>query len=193
LEEAVGAHSHAEEAIFAVQGLRDAMLLRDSDGVLGDLKTRAGEFVWTPELRAEAHRAASYQLMGNAEELHKLLRGLAEEDDLALLNGVWGWAGAAPKVVALYLGVLSRGDNLFRAQVCEAVGVHSDWTRFHNIAIGASAGPGGGSPLVGQASGAFWLYEATARLLDSALRPEHRAVVETAIETAHRSGLIPAP
>jgi hypothetical protein len=131
--------------------------------------------------------------MGNAEEMHKLLRGLAEQDDLALFNGVWGWALAAPKVVALYLGVLSRGDNLFRAQVCEAVGLHSEWTYRHNIAIGAVAVPGSRSPLAGQASGAFWLYEATARLLDPALRPEHRVVVETAIETARRSGLIPDP
>src|SRR5205823_4688459 len=130
--------------------------------------------------------------MGNAEEVHKLLQGLASRDDSALLNGAWGIAAAMPRAMALARGILSRGDNLFRRQVCEAAGHDSDWTRYHQIAIGAAPGPSGHSPLAGQAIGAFMLYEETTRLLAHLLRPEHAPVVRTAIEIARASGLLPA-
>lgn len=192
LEASMQALTQAEEAIFAVGGLRDARILRDNDaGVLADLQAQAQAFTWTTALRREAHRAASYHLMGNVEELQKLLRGLAEADDAALLNGAWGIALAAPKMMALYHGALSRGDNLFPAQVCEVVGPGSGWSQYYAIATGRTAGPVSHSPLVWQAIGAAWLYAETARLLDEILLPEHRAVVETALRIAQESGFIP--
>ena len=192
LEHASAGLSRAEAAVATVQGLRDAVILRDSEGAeLAALTARARDFVWTPELTAEAHRTASYFLMGNAEEVHKVLRGLAETDDLALLNGAWGIALYLPKAVALFQGVLSRGDNLFHAQVCEAVGRTSAWARFHAVATGRAPGPSGNTQLAQQGIGAVWLYEETARLLESAIRPEHRDVIETAIRTVRASGLIP--
>lgn len=127
--------------------------------------------------------------MGHAEEVHKILRGLAEGDRLSLLDGAWSIAVAAPKIAALYLGGLSRGSNLFRAQVCDAVGPGSEWTRLHNIAIGAA--PAGYSGLEQQAIAAFWLYDATAALISPAVQSEHRRDVELAIDLGHRSALIP--
>jgi len=181
------------QAIFTVQGIRDARILRDSEtGGLAALKAQAERFTWTPELREQAERAASYELMGNAEEAHKLLQGLATGNDFALLNGAWGIAVAMPRALALERGILSRGDNLFRRQVCEAAGLDSNWTRYHQIAIGAAPGPPGYSPLTGQAIGAFLLYEETTRLLAHLLRPEHAPVVHTAIEIARASGLLPS-
>ncbi|MGH2507856.1 MAG: nucleotidyltransferase domain-containing protein [Ktedonobacteraceae bacterium] len=181
------------EAISVVQGLREGVILRDSDaGALADLQAAADQFMWTPELTAEANRLASYYLMGNAEEVHKVLRGLLENEDIALLNGTWGLATTMPLVVALRYGILSRGDNLFRAQVCQVVGVDSPWAQYHAIAIGSSPGPSGFSQLSQQAVGAFWLFEETVHQCSGSLLHEDRQVAHLAITTAYASGLIPS-
>ena len=116
--------------------------------------------------------------MGNAEEVHKVLRGLSECNDLILLNGAWGLAIAMPLVMALKHNILAAGDNHFRSQVCQAVGAASRWTAFHAISIGTSTGPSGQSQLAQQAIGGFWLYEETVRLASDILLPRDTAVIE---------------
>jgi predicted nucleotidyltransferase len=192
LSAARAAFSNPVEAIRTVQGIRDSIVLRDSSRKdLSQLKEAAQEFVWTQELQAAANREASYQLMGNAEEVHKVLRGLSERNDLILLNGAWGLATAMPLVMALKLNILSAGDNLFRSQVCQAVGVDSSWAAFHAVSIGTRAGPSGYSHLAQQAIGGFWLYEETVRLARDVLTPTDAAVIERAQRTARESKLIP--
>lgn len=193
LSAARAAFSNPVGAIQTIQGLRDSTVLRDSSNEdLAKLKEAAKEFVWTHQLQSAANREASYQLMGNAEEVHKVLRGLSEGNDLILLNGAWGLAMAMPLVMALKHKILSAGDNLFRSQVCQAVGVESSWTAFHAISIGARTGPSGYSQLAQQAIGGFWLYEETARLASDILLPQDAAVVEGALRTSRASKLIPA-
>ncbi len=192
LSAARAAFSNPVDAIRTIQGLRDSTVLRDSSSKdLTKLKEAAQEFVWTPALQAAANREASYQLMGNAEEVHKVLRGLSERNDLILLNGAWGLAIAMPLVMALTNNILSAGDNLFRSHVCQAIGVESSWTFFHAISIGACPGPSGYSQLAQQAIGGFWLYEETARLSADMLLSHDAAVIEGALRMAHESRLIP--
>jgi predicted nucleotidyltransferase len=131
LDTARAAFTNPVEAIGSIQGLRDSVVLRDS--VIEDLsklKAAAMKFKWTAELKAAANREVSYQLMGNVEEVHKVLGGLSKGDDMVLLNGAWGLAIAMPMVMALKHNILSAGDNLFRTQVCQAVGIESRWTSF---------------------------------------------------------------
>jgi hypothetical protein len=179
-------------AIQTVQGLRDSVVLRDSKSLdLTELKVAAKRFQWTPQLKMRAHQEASYQLMGYAEEVGKILRGMSTNDDMALLNGVLGLSLSMPLVIALKQGILSRGENLFRAQVCRTLGTDSRWAVSHAIAIGARPGPAGYSPLQQQAIGAFWLYEETVHLSTEIILPEDAEVIRFVLRTARQSGLLP--
>lgn len=181
-----------EQAIARVAGLKNGVVLRDStDSALQNLKARAETFMWTAELRQRAHRRASYHLMGNAEEVHKILRGFSEKDDAALLNGGWGITLKMPTIIALKKEILSLGDNAFSAQVREAVGIDSRWSRLYAMATGAYPGLPGCSQLALQAIAAFWLYDETAIAINDILLPEHRQVVDKARSIAKSSGLIP--
>ncbi len=191
-------------AIKVVQGLRDAKILQDHDGLLAKLQKQAIEFTWSDELKGQALREASSELMGNVEELHKLLKGLKSDDPYTLLNGVWGIGLAMPKVMALVHGVLSRGDNAFYKQVHDAVGADSKWTELHKIVIGASkdetedASPQRDLagvkpkriPLIHQAKAAINLFVETAALCDELLLPEDKLVVDKALSIAENSGLM---
>lgn len=178
--------------ISNMQGLRDGVVLRDSAaGTLEELKAWADNFRWTDELQRRAYREASYHLMGNAEEVHKVLRGLSQADQGALINGALGLVVNMPMVVALKEGILSRGDNLFLSQVRSAVGEDSAWSRYHSMAFGGLAATPGYSPLAMQAIAAFWLYDETVRLADDVLSPEDREVVQRALGIAKESALLP--
>ena len=190
--------------IKVVQGLRDAKILLDHDGLLAKLQKNAVEFTWSDQLKGQALRAASSELVGNIEELHKLLKGLKTNEPYTLLNGVWGMGMAMPKVMALVHGVLSRGDNAFYKQVHDAVGIDSKWTELHKIVIGAALGelkdivPQQETeavttkqiPLFYQAKAAMELFAETAALCDEHLLPEDKLVVNKALSIAHNSGVI---
>jgi predicted nucleotidyltransferase len=185
LASARDAFSDPAEAVNSIQGLRDCVILRDSaNSELSKLKADALQFEWTASLKAAALEEASYLMMGNAEEVHKVLRGFVEDDPSSMLNGAWGLTLTMPMVMALKHNVLSAGDNLFRNQVCEAVGRESNWTKLHGIATGVRPGPLNLSNLAQQGAGAVRLYEETARLLAESLRPADAEVVEGAISTA---------
>jgi hypothetical protein len=186
------AFTDPEHAIARIAGLQNCRVLRDSqERTLEKLKARAGQFVWTEELRQRAHRRASYNLAGNAEEVHKILRGLSQKDDGALLNGGWGITLDMPLTIALKEGVLSLGDSVFARQVREAVGTDSRWSRLYAMATGAYPGLPGCSQLALQSIAAFWLFDETASLIDDIVLPEHEAVIDTARTIAKSSGLVP--
>lgn len=180
-------------AIRVVQGLRDARILQDHDGLLQKLQKQAVEFVWSDELKAQSLRLASNELVGNVEELHKLLKGLQNKDPYTLLNGVWGIGMAMPKTMALVHGVLSRGDNAFFKQVQETVGADSDWSSLHKNVMAASWDLSQNSnemPLINQAKAAAKLFAETFKLCETILLPEDKLVIEKALKIAESSGVI---
>lgn len=181
------------ESVKALQVLKDAKILRDSPaGELSAIRQNAIDFVWSSEFQKSANREASYELAGNAEELHKILKGLSENNEMALIAGAWGIALSMPLVIALRNGVLSLGDNFFFQQVRESLGSSSSWSRCHEIATGSRGGPENYSRLAQQAIGSAWLYEETAKECTDILSSNDREVIHQAIATANNSGLLPS-
>src|SRR3972149_10192999 len=80
--------SHPEHALWAVPGLRQAVVVLDKDGSLAKLKQAAIEFDWS-KLQLLADEYAVEQLMGCAEEAHKILNGLAGGHESTVLYAVW--------------------------------------------------------------------------------------------------------
>ena len=78
-----------EKAVWVVPGLRQAKILSDKNDSIKNLKKLAENFEWKP-LQKSADKYASYNLMGYAEEVHKILGALERNDESATLYGTIG-------------------------------------------------------------------------------------------------------
>ncbi len=176
-----------EKAIWVVPGLRQARILLDKDGSLGELQQDAYAFTWQP-LQAAADEHASYEVMGYAEEAHKVLGGLDRGDESAALYGTLGLVFGLTQAMAIQRGTLIRSENAYFQQVQDTVGRDSAWTRFHRLAAGFEASPAGLSPVESRGVAGLGLYRETADLLRAILRPEHLAVIDHTLTAIRNSG-----
>ncbi|RIK36187.1 MAG: hypothetical protein DCC55_28090 [Chloroflexi bacterium] len=170
------------EAVKSIVGLRQAKSLIDRSGYFAGLQARAQAFVWTPELQAAADREASEAMVGWIEEAHKGLEGLRRQDPGRLLNGLFGLTYGLSNVMQLHLGVLLSGDNGFYDEVAAAVGVDSLWTHLRAVAFGVAEVHGRPPSLRERVVAGLGLYVTTAELLDDAILPEYRPLIEATVE-----------
>ena len=76
-------------AIWAIPGLCGMTILVDKDGSLTGLQHAAQQFDWST-LQPAADEFAAEEVMGSAEEAHKILNGLASERESMVLYATWG-------------------------------------------------------------------------------------------------------
>lgn len=152
------------KAIQNIEGLRRAIILRDTtSGALAKIQTAALHFEWTETLTARAKEQASYNLAGNAEEVHKIL-GALKHDDIntnlkvqgRLLAGLMGLTLAMPIVIALKYRILSQSENHFISQIYDTIGARSNWFNIYKRCLEGQ--------LTARAMAALELYEATSVL-----------------------------
>jgi hypothetical protein len=168
-------------AIWAVEGLRQAKILRDPTGGLATLQAEAIAFDWAP-LRAAARDWVSYQVAHAAEEVQKLL-GLRQTDALGgLANAVMGLNLTIGYAMAVDRGVLFGSENRWIDQVLEAVGVDAPWSQAFRQSLGLSTVPSETSPILAQTAGALRLYAETVTLVAERMLPADRAVAEQALQ-----------
>lgn len=181
------------QAVNVVASLRDARALIDPDNRFTELLERANSFTWTDEMQAKANAYASQEMVGWIEEVHKGLEGLRrlewalEDAELAqevtgrLLHARFGCTFGLCHVVQVQRGIAINSDNAFYADVAEAVGRDSTWSRLRSIAFGV--GHGGRVPtLREQVEAGLLLYAETAKLLDDAILPEHRPLIQHTVD-----------
>lgn len=178
-----------EEAIFVVPGLRQARILYDPTGALAALHQQARDFAWEPLRVAAANAHASETVMGDAEEVHKLLGALSRRDESAIRYATLGLVLGLTRAVAVGRCVLIESENSYFRQVQDAAGVDSAWTRYHRIAAGFVAGASRLAPATAAGIAALHLYRETAHLLLSLLLPRHLPVIEATLELIAASGL----
>src|SRR5688500_5318589 len=80
LDDERSALTNPRRAIWAVPGLRGMRVVLDKDGSMAALQQAAREFNWST-LQPIADEFAAEEIMGNAEEVHKILNGLAREHE----------------------------------------------------------------------------------------------------------------
>ncbi len=90
LDEERAALTDPRRAIWAVPGIRGMKILLDKDGSMAILQKAAQGFDWHP-LQSMADEFAAEEIMGNAEEAHKILNGLARGHESTVLYATWGW------------------------------------------------------------------------------------------------------
>jgi predicted nucleotidyltransferase len=171
-----------ETIIWAVPGLRQMRVLLDKGGELTALKRDVLSFNWKL-FQSSADAYASRELMGLAEEVHKVLGGFARNDESTMAYGTYGLVLGLARIVAVQRGLFIESENSYFQQVQNLFGAKSDWTRTFRLAAGLTSAIQG-KP-VGVSMRAFCalnLYTLTAQALRAIILLEHAEVIFRAIE-----------
>ncbi|HJS18286.1 MAG TPA: nucleotidyltransferase domain-containing protein [Anaerolineales bacterium] len=171
-------------AIWAVPGLRGMSILIDKDGSMAALQKAAQEFDWSP-LQPAADEYAAEQIMGSAEEAHKILNGLARGHESTVLYAAWGLVKDLLEAVAVQRGLMIVSENRYFDLIQESVGRESKWTRAFRTAWGLK---GGASHYQARGPAALTLYCLTAEMFDALIPNQHREVVTKTIQVIKEAG-----
>jgi hypothetical protein len=186
LEDERSALTNPLRAIWAVPGLRGMRILLDKDGSMAALQQAAQGFDWS-SLQAAANEYAAEQIMGNAEEVHKILNGLAREHESTVLYASWGLVKNMLETVAVQRGILIVSENRYFDLIQDSVGRDSEWTRAFRIAWGLDAG---GSAYQQRGAAALTLYRLSADMFDGLIPEKHRAVVNKTLQLIQEAGYL---
>ena len=178
LDEERAALTNPRRAIWAVPGLRGMKIVLDKDGSMAALQSAAQEFDWSV-LQPAANEFAAEEVMGCAEEVHKILNGLGREHESTVLYAAWGLVKNMLEAVAVQRGLMIVSENRYFDLIQDSVGRDSPWTRAFRIAWGLDP-----SSFQYQARGraALALYCVTASMFDPFIPEKHRAVVDETIQ-----------
>ncbi|HUE99330.1 MAG TPA: nucleotidyltransferase domain-containing protein [Anaerolineales bacterium] len=184
LDDERAALTDPRRAIWAVPGLWGMKILLDKDGSLAVLQQSAQEFDWSP-LQPAADEFAAEQIMGNAEEVHKILNGLARGHESTVLYATWGLVKNMLEAVAVQGGLMIVSENRYFELIQDAVGRDSKWTRAFRTAWGLDAGA---AQYQSRGAAALTLYGLSAAMFDGLLPEKHRSVVSTTLQLIKEAG-----
>jgi hypothetical protein len=159
-------------------------IVLDKDGSISALQRTARDFNWS-SLQPAANAYAAEEVMGCAEEAHKILNGLARKHESTVLYATWGLVKSMLEAVAVQRGLMIVSENRYFDLIQDAVGRDSDWTHAFRAAWGLDSG----SPQY-QARGAaaLTLYRLTAALFDALIPAKHRKVVRLTLQRIKEAG-----
>lgn len=184
LEDERSALTNPRRAIWAVPGLRGMKILLDKDGSMTRLQTAAQEFDWLP-LQSAADEFAAEEVMGCAEEVHKILNGLARGHESTVLYATWGLVKNMLEAVAVQRGLMIVSENRYFDLIQDSVGRDSKWTLAFRTAWGLDSG---NSQYQTRGAAALALYRLTAAIFDELIHDKHREVVKVTLKLIKEAG-----
>lgn len=183
LEEERSALTDPRRAIWAVPGLRGMKILLDKDGSMSALQQAAKDFDWSP-LQPAADKFAAEEVMGCAEEVHKILSGLARGHESTVLYATWGLVKSMLEAVAVQRGLMIISENRYFDLIQDSVGRDSKWTRAFRVAWGLEAS----GQYQARGAAALSLYRLTAEMFAGLIPERHREVVEKTLRLIQKAG-----
>jgi hypothetical protein len=159
-------------------------VLLDKDGSLAVLQKAAQEFDW-PSLQAAADEYAAEQIMGNAEEVHKILNGLSRRQESTVLYAIWGLVKNMLEAVAVQKGVMIVSENRYFDLIQDAIGRGSPWTVAFRMAWGLD---NVSSQYEGRGAAALKLYCLSAKMFDPFIPEKHRTVINRTLQVIKEAG-----
>lgn len=184
LDEERKALTNPHRAIWAVPGLRGMKIVLDKDGFLTALQNAAHQFEWSP-LQPAADEFAAEMIMGNAEEAHKILNGLAHEHESTVLYASWGLVKNMLEAVAVQHGILIVSENRYFDLIQDSVGRDSKWTSAFRTAWGLDPAS---SQYQTRGRAALELYRLSAAMFNELLPEKHRPVVQITLQRIQEAG-----
>jgi len=173
-----------QRAIWAVPGLRGMKILLDKDGSMAELQRAAWDFVWS-SLQPAADEFAVEEILGNAEEVHKILNGLARGHESTVLYATWGLVKNMLEAVAVQRGILIISENRYFDLIQESVGRDTKWTNAFRTAWGLDPAS---SQYQTRGAAALRLYRLSAALFDALLPEKHRDVINHTLQIIKDAG-----
>jgi len=186
LEDERAALTNPRRAIWAVPGLRGMQILLDKDGSLSALQQAAREFDWSL-LQPAANEYAAGQVMGCAEEVHKILNGLIRDHESTVLYATWGLVKGLLEAVAVQRGVMIISENRYFDLIQDSVGRNSAWTTAFRTAWGLDLSS---SQYQARGFAALRLYCLTAAMFDSLIPDKHRDMVNKTLQLIREAGYL---
>ena len=171
-------------AIWAVPGLRGMHILLDRDGSLAELQKSAQEFDWT-RLQPLADEFAAEEIMGSAEDVHKILNGLARGHESTVLYATWGLVKNVLEAVAVQRGILIVSENRYFDLIQDSLGRDSKWTAAFRTAWGLDPSS---SQYQTRGAAALRLYRLSAVMFEDLLPQKHYTVVHRTLELIKEAG-----
>jgi predicted nucleotidyltransferase len=184
LEDELEALNNPRRAIWAVPGLTGMKIILDKGGSLTELQKMAQKFDWSL-LQSAADEFAVEQIMGNAEEVHKILNGLARGHESTVLYATWGLVKNMLEAVAVQRGLLIVSENRYFDLIQEAVGRDTKWVSAFRTAWGLNAPS---SQYQARGAAALTLYRLTAAMFDGLMPEKHRDVVKHTLRLIKEAG-----
>jgi hypothetical protein len=184
LDDERSALTNPRRAIWAVPGLRGMKILLDKDDSMAALQKAAYEFEWSP-LQPAADEFAAEEIMGNAEEVHKILNGLARGHESTVLYATWGLVKSMLEAVAVQRGLMIVSENRYFDLIQDAVGRDSRWTATFRTAWGLDYAS---SQYQSRGAAALKLYRLSAAMFDELIRNKHRDVINNTLRLIKDAG-----
>ena len=169
--------TNPRRAIWAVPGLSGMKIILDKGGSLSELQKMAQKFDWS-SLQSAADEFAAEEVMGCAEEVHKILNGLARGHESTVLYATWGLVKNMLEAVAVQRGLMIVSENRYFDLIQESVGRDTKWTRAFRMAWGLDANA---SQYQSRGAAALTLYRLTAAMFDRMIPNKHREVVNNTL------------
>jgi len=184
LEDERSALTNPRRAIWAVPGLRGMKIVLDKDGLLTALQQAAHAFDWS-SLQSVSDEFAAEEVMGCAEEVHKILSGLARGHESTVLYAVWGLVKNMLEAIAVQRGLMIISENRYFDLIQDSVGRDSKWTRAFRSAWGLDPTA---SQYQSRGAAALALYRLTAAMFDGLIPNKHRDVVNNTLRLIREAG-----
>lgn len=184
LDDEHSALTNPRRAIWAVPGLRGMRIVLDKDGSMAELQQAAQELDWSL-LQPVADEFAAEEIMGNAEEVHKILNGLAREHESTVLYAGWGLVKNMLETVAVQRGILIVSENHYFDLIQDSVGRASEWTHAFRTAWGLDSN---GSGFQQRGAAALTLYRLSAEMFGGLILDKHREVINKTLELIKEAG-----
>ena len=184
LDDERSALTNPRRAIWAVPGLRGMKIVLDKDGSLTALQQAAHAFDWS-SLQSVANEYAAEEVMGCAEEVHKILNGLARGHESTVLYATWGLVKSMLEAVAVQRGLMIVSENRYFDLIQDSIGHDSKWTRAFRAAWGLDPTA---PQYQARGTAALTLYRLTAALFDELISDKHRNVVNTTLVLIQEAG-----
>ncbi|HNQ95988.1 MAG TPA: nucleotidyltransferase domain-containing protein [Anaerolineales bacterium] len=184
LEEERAALTDPKRAIWAVPGLRGMKILLDKDGSLEAPQQAAYAFEWSP-LQSAADKFAGEEVVFCAEEIHKILNGLARGHESTVLYSVWGLVKNLLEAVAVQRGIMIVSENRYFDLIQDSVGRESKWVSAFRKAWGLDPNA---SQYQSRGAAALTLYRLSAAMFDEYIPDKHRDVVNNTLRLIKEAG-----
>lgn len=178
--------TNPRRAIWAVPGLRGMKIILDKDGSMLALQQAAQRFDWS-SLQPAADEYAAEQIMGNAEEVHKILSGLMRGHESTVLYASWGLVTNMLETVAVQRGIMIVSENRYFDLIQDSLGRDSGWTRAFRTAWGLDPDRSGYQP---RGAAALALYCLSAEMFDELIPDKHRDVINKTLQLIKEAGYL---